>query len=77
MANSQSAQHTPGQKAGLLGSRLRTIMKAINDLEAKTGHGGWYAEQIQEMCNAIARDAGLKSHREGFAAIAKVTGGEA
>jgi hypothetical protein len=38
--------------------RLRNIMRATNDLERATGHGGAFAERIQEQCNAIARDAG-------------------
>ena len=58
----------PAGKLVRLGDRLRGIMSTVDQLEKTTGHGGWYAEHIQELCDAIARDAGLKSYREGFTA---------
>lgn len=71
--NSKTAVDTaaaqPSERAKqILGDRLRRIMKAIDDLEARTGFGGWYAEDIQETCDAIARDAGIKSYRYALAA---------
>jgi hypothetical protein len=41
-----------------LETRLRIIMRCVNDLERASGVGGAVAETVQEQCNAIARDSG-------------------
>ncbi len=43
-----------------LETRLRNIMRAVNDLERSSGLGGALAETVQENCNAIAKDAGSR-----------------
>ncbi|WP_186215905.1 hypothetical protein [Burkholderia gladioli] len=35
--------------------RLRSLMGAINAYEKETGIGGWYAEQVQTMANALLK----------------------
>lgn len=37
---------------------LRWIMRTVNNFEAKTGKGGWFAEEMQDACNAIAKETG-------------------
>lgn len=43
-----------------LRTRLNIILGQINRLEWKTGVGGSYFETVQEQCEAIAKDFGLK-----------------
>jgi hypothetical protein len=48
--------------------RLHIIMNKVDELERRSGCGGWFAETIQETCDAIARDFGFRPYRDGFAA---------
>lgn len=43
-----------------LRARLRLILSMINQLEWKTGVGGWYFEMVQEQLEAIVEDFGLE-----------------
>jgi hypothetical protein len=51
---------------------LRWIMRTVNNFETKTGQGGWYAEEMQLACNAIAKETGapvkfgISSYSTGF-----------
>ncbi|MDN7729199.1 hypothetical protein QZM48_04155 [Burkholderia orbicola] len=57
LAASPVEQHEAAP-ADAIESKLRVLMGAVNAYEKATGIGGWYAERIQESCNAILKGAG-------------------
>lgn len=61
IARSQGQEITKNDaKRDTLRTRLNIIMGQINQLEWKTGVGGSYFETVQEQCDAIVKDFGLK-----------------